>query len=246
MNPLVSIFIPVFNGEKYLPTTLDSLLSQTFTDFEIVIVDDGSTDNTRSLAEEYCRQDSRIHLIAHKQNMGLSAARNTGWKSTNPTTEFLMNHDSDDISLPTKLEQLVKYLQNHKNIDAVGTYGVYFNDQGAILGKPPIEYEPERIAKTFHKVNSMIISATLIRRSLMDKVSPFREEYGGCDDYDFWARSLLGGFILANLPEELHHIRLHPNSFSALKRKEMEITARKIRRDYLIGKLKNKLKKILS
>lgn len=246
MNPLVSIFIPVFNGEKYLSITLDSLRAQTFTDFEIVIVDDGSTDSTGKIAKNYCRQDARIHLFTHERNMGLSAARNTGWKSTNPNAEFLMNHDSDDISLPTKLERLVEYLQNHKNIDAVGTYGVYFNDQGEITGRPPIEYESRRITKTFHKVNSMIISATLIRRTLINKIAPFRNEYGGCDDYDFWARSLLNGYSLANIPEELHHIRLHPNSFSALKRKEMEITARKIRRDYLIGKLKNKLKKILS
>lgn len=246
MIPLVSIFIPVFNGEKYLSNTLDSLIAQTFSDFEIIIVDDGSTDSTNNIAKNYCIKDSRIKLITHEKNLGLSPARNTGVKSANPNTQFLMNHDSDDISLPTKLERLVEYLQSHKQVDAVGTFGIYFNDQGDILGNPPIEHDPNRIKKSFQKVNSMIISATLMRRSLIDNIAPFRKEYGGCDDYDFWARSLLHGYVLANLPEELHKIRIHPNSFSARKHREMEFATRRVRFNYILGNIKNQIWKRFS
>jgi len=230
--PIVSVFIPVYNGEKYLSQTLDSLLGQTFKDFEIIIVNDGSTDRTQIISEQYASKDKRIRIVKHDKNKGLSAARNTGYSSSNPLSKYLMNHDSDDISLPTKLEKLVAFLEANQDIAAVGTFAEYFDDQGNFLGKPPIEWKPEAIKSTFGEVNSMIVSATLVRREMFDNVGPFRKEYGGCDDYDFWSRALISGYKLANIPEVLHKIRLHSQSIGATQTSQMEQCARKIRENY--------------
>jgi len=230
--PIVSIFIPVYNGEKYLSQALDSLLEQTFKDFEIIIVNDGSTDRTQIISEQYASKDNRIRIVNHENNKGLSAARNTGYSSSNPLSKFLMNHDSDDISLPTKLEKLVAFLEANQDIDAVGTFAEYFDDQVNYLGKPAIEWKPEAIKSTFGEVNSMIVSATLVRREMFDNVAPFRKEYGGCDDYDFWSRALISGYKLANIPEVLHKIRLHSQSIGATQTSHMEQCARKIRENY--------------
>lgn len=231
-RPIVSVFIPIYNGEKYLSQTLDSLLEQTYKDFEIIIVNDGSTDRTQIISEQYASKDNRIRIVSHDKNKGLSAARNTGYSSSNPLSKYLMNHDSDDISLPTKLEKLVAFLESNQDIAAVGTFAEYFDDQGNFLGKPPIEWKPEAIKSTFGEVNSMIVSATLVRREMLDNIAPFRKEYGGCDDYDFWSRALIAGYKLANIPEVLHKIRLHSQSIGATQTSHMEQCARKIRENY--------------
>jgi CDP-glycerol glycerophosphotransferase len=113
-RPIVSIFLPVYNGEAYLAQTLDALMAQTYSMFEVVIVDDGSTDGTRSIADEYARRDSRFRVVAHEKNLGHVAGRNTGWRACRPDTAYLINHDSDDISLPAKLATLVDYLESHR------------------------------------------------------------------------------------------------------------------------------------
>ncbi len=233
MNPMISFFIPVYNGERYLADALESLRSQSFQDFEIIVVDDGSSDRTLQIALEYTLKDSRIRTVSHGENFGLSAARNTGWRVANPSARYIMNHDSDDISLPAKLEKLLKFLEEHPRIAAVGSFAEYFDDNGATLGSPPIEWKPSRIRSTFGKFNSMLISATLVRREMMEKVAPFRPEYKGCDDYDFWSRALLQGYNLCNIPEVLHRIRLHPQSIGAMRKEEMEKLAEKIRHEYM-------------
>jgi len=239
MIPIVSIFIPVYNGEKYLAETLNSLLLQSFSNYEIIIVDDGSVDKTSIIARKYVELDSRIKLVTHDKNYGLSAARNTGWRSSNPLSKYLMNHDSDDISLPYKLETLITFLEENPDIAAVGSFAEYFDNTGNIVGRPPIEWKPKRIRATFGKVNSMLISATLMRRKLIETVAPFREQYRGCDDYDFWARALISGFNLANIPQVLHKIRIHGESVSAKHRKDMEVLSRQIQKMYSAQRRKN-------
>lgn len=228
--PKVSIYIPVYNGENYLEDAVISLLNQTYKDFEVVIVDDGSSDKTPRIAEQLSKSDSRIKVVTHTKNKGLSAARNTGLISISTESEFVMNHDCDDISLPDKLLKLVNFLNNNTEISAVGSFCEYFNDEGRLIGKPLIEWNEKNIFNSFDLFNSMCISSVLMRKSLVKKILPFRKEFGGCDDYDFWARALLNGFKLANVPEVLHKIRLHENNMGKTQKIEMTLSAEKIKR----------------
>lgn len=229
--PKVSIFIPVYNSEKYLAKTLESLLAQTFHDFEIIIADDGSTDKSLEIARFYENRDKRIRVLPLLHN-GEVTARNEAIKHANSNSTYLLNHDSDDISFPAKLKRLVEYLETHPEIAVVGCLAEYFDDEGNDKGQPPIECQPERIRETFGKVNSMINSAALIRREVFNKIGGYREEYRSVDDYDFFTRALCAGFELANVPEVLHRIRLHPESIGNTRAKTQQILAEKIREDY--------------
>lgn len=221
-TPLVSIFVPVYNGELFLGATLESLLGQTFCDFQIIIVDDGSEDGTLALARQFSERDNRISVVRHDRNFGLSAARNTGWQSAAPDSKYLMNHDSDDISLPKKLETLVRYLEEHTEIAAVGSFCKYIDGNGEISGHVPMEWRPRVIRATLGGINSMAISATLVRRDVYEKIGGFDDEYGGCDDYEFWTRAIVAGYRLANIPKVLHLIRIHPGSMGATRSAEMQ------------------------
>jgi GT2 family glycosyltransferase len=158
-----------------------------------------------------------------------------------------MNHDSDDISFPTKIERLVKYLEEHPEIAVVGCFVEYFDEEGNTKGSPRMEWKSERIRETFGEFNSMIHSATLFRREVFDKIGGYNNNYKVCEDYDFFARALMKGFNLANIPEVLHKVNLHAGSLCAIYKPDMQRKTQKIARNYrfyqfLKGDLKTKLK----
>ena len=231
INQLVSIFMPVFNGEKYLSETIDSLLSQTFLNFELIIVDDGSTDRTWDIANDYSKKDARIKVFSI-EHRGEVYARNFALTKINSSSEYLMNHDSDDISIPQKLENLVTYLESNPEIDIVGSAAVYFDDKGQELGQPKIEYDSNLIIQTFGRNNSIINSAALIRRKVYNKIGNYKEEFRSADDYDFFSRALIAGFRIVNLKKILHKIRLHPNSIGSKRSETQKILADKISKNY--------------
>lgn len=230
-HPKVSIFVPAFNREQYLAQTLDSLLNQTFGDFEVIVADDGSTDGTLAVANAYAARDPRIKVVS-LQHAGEVSTRNEAINYTNPHSCYLLNHDSDDVSLPTKLETLVRFLDSNPQIAIAGCRAAYFNDAGQNLGIPEVELTPERIRATFGQVNSMINSAALIRREVFSAVGGYREEFRSVDDYDFFARALIAKFELANVPDILHLIRLHPNSVGSTRTHLQEDLAKKVRSNY--------------
>ncbi|MHB8578569.1 MAG: FkbM family methyltransferase [Ignavibacteriaceae bacterium] len=231
LNQVVSVFMPVFNGEKYLSETLDSLLSQTFSNFELIIVDDGSTDKTWNIAHDYSKKDERIKVFSI-EHRGEVYARNFALTKISSSSEYLMNHDSDDISMPQKLEKLVAYLESNPEVDIVGSAAVYFDDQGQKLGQPPIEYDFHLIKQSFGRKNSIINSAALIRKRVYNKIGNYKEEFRSVDDYDFFSRALIAGFRLVNLKEILHKIRLHSNSIGSKRAETQKILADKISKYY--------------
>lgn len=229
--PTVSIYMAVYNSEKYLAQTLDSILSQTFIDFEIVIADDGSMDNSAEILKRYEKADNRIRVL-QLPHVGVVEARNEAIKRCNPNSKYLLNHDSDDMSSPTKLARLVEYLETHPEIAIVGCFAEYFDDEGNFKGQPPIEWLPERIRQTFGEVNSMIHSASLIRRQVFEKIGSYSKDFPVTQDYDFFARALMAGFELANIPEVLHKIRLHPKSIGNAHAASVKIATDRVQKNY--------------
>ncbi|HEG43174.1 MAG TPA: glycosyltransferase [Phycisphaerales bacterium] len=229
--PVLSIFMPVYNAARYLPATLDSILNQTFRDFELVIADDGSKDDTLSILERYAKIDKRIKVLK-LQHVGAVDARNEAIKHCDLNSLYLLNHDSDDISLPTKLERLVEYLQTHPDIAIVGCFADYFDNDGNFKGQLSPEWQSDRIRQTFGRINAMINSASVIRREVIEKIGVYRNDYSSVDDYDFFARALIAGFELANIPEVLHLIRLHDKSICATQSELQKNLADKIRAYY--------------
>jgi len=233
----VSIIIPVYNGEKYIQDTLNSLYLQTFKNFEIISVDDGSTDKTLDILYKNKIEKAGLipHLIIrHFKNKNLASSRNTGFKYCNGNSKYIMSHDSDDISYPEKLEKLVDFLEEHPDISIVGTLGEYFkdNDIDKIVGNPPIKTDPKEIHDNFHITNHVIVSSALCRIEVWSNICPFNEEYDVAEDYEFWCRALRKGYKIQNLNEVLHKIRLHSKSLGSEKKDHLEDLRIKISNQY--------------
>ncbi|MEI6224930.1 MAG: glycosyltransferase [Deltaproteobacteria bacterium] len=230
MSPLVSVFMPVYDGEAWMGEAIRSVLAQTHSRLELLVADDGSTDGSLAIAREMARADPRVRVLPLPHG-GEVAARNAAVEAAQG--DLLLDHDADDVSLPGKLEALVRHLADHPWISVVGCLGEYFDDTGRTLGRPHLETEPGRIRATFGRANAMINSAALIRRRVFETIGGYREAYRSADDYDFFSRALQAGFELANLPVMLHRIRLHGSSVSASRTMRVADQAYRVQQEYL-------------
>lgn len=230
MKPRVTVFMPVYDGERYLSSAIASVLAQELVDLELIVADDGSRDGSLAVARDHAARDPRVRVLAGPHR-GEVATRNAAVSEARG--DYLLNHDSDDLSAPGKLAALVAFLDRSPRIAAVGCMAVYFDDAGRALGGPDLETDPGRIRTTFGRANAMVNSATLIRREVFAVIGGYREELRSADDYDFFSRALQAGCDLANLPAVLHRIRLHGGSVSSRRSMAVADLAYQVQREYL-------------
>lgn len=194
--PRVSVIIPTYNRAHLIQRALDSLLQQTFQDFEILIIDDGSSDHTRAALAPYA---GRIRYV-YQQNAGVSAARNHGIRLAQG--ELLAFLDSDDLVLPDKLAFQVAYLDQHPEIDIVyGGWQILDEDEGT----PRTEIRPAQSVDVLEKLlwdgYYFPIHAALMRRSCIERAGMFDETIAAFEDPDFWLRMALAGCKFGCTPE---------------------------------------------
>jgi glycosyltransferase involved in cell wall biosynthesis len=222
--PGVSVIIPAYNYAQFLGETLKSVVAQTKSDWECVVVDDGSTDNTPDVAREWARRDSRIRYI-RQENRGLAAARNSGVRaSAGDALQFL---DADDRLAPWKLKVQSRFLDERADVDVVYSPTAFFrtSDPNIILqsthGKlsRPLMQKISGNAEALRKLqmfNIMTVLAPLVRRSVFDRVGGFNVSMRAVEDWDFWLRAAIAGcwfeFLPAGEPSGL--IRVHEQSMS--------------------------------
>lgn len=228
---MVSIYMAVFNGEKYIEESINSIINQTYKNLELIIVDDGSEDNTWSIIEIFIKKDSRIRGFKIPKS-GVVEARNYALSKISEASEYVMNHDSDDISYPNKVEKLINYLKYNPKTDIVGTFAEYFDDEGNQLGYPSIENDPEKIFISFGEVNSVIHSAALMKKSVILNLNGYDKNFPAAQDYDLFARALINGYKIANIPEVLHRIRLHKQSIGSRLSDLQKEMAQKVQEKY--------------
>ena len=129
--PKVSVIMPAYNAGKYISAAIKSILEQTYSDLELIIINDGSTDDTLDIASSY--HDSRIHIINNSKNMGLAKSLNIALDVSRG--KYFARSDADDINLPNRFKTQVKFLELHPEVDVVGTDMYIFSDQGVIIGE---------------------------------------------------------------------------------------------------------------
>ena len=207
--PKVSVVIPAYNAMKYLPATVESVLQQTFTDFEVLIINDGSSDNILEWTTQIT--DPRVRVIS-QENKGLSGARNTG--INNSSGEYIAFIDADDLWLPSKLEKQVKSLDNNPQAGLVYTWTAWTDETGkptGVIVASDIEgYVWEQMV-----VNDKISngSSAMVRRICFDKVGLFDTELTSSEDRDMWIR-LAAHYHFAVVKEPLTLYRRHSQSMS--------------------------------
>ena len=200
--PLVSILMPVYNTAPYLKEAVDSILSQTFTDFELIVLNDCSPDNAEEILDPY--NDPRIVRYQGERNAGLANILNVGLDMARG--KYIARMDSDDISLPNRLEVQVNFLKSHPDIDLVSVGMQLFGRKEDVWIR---EQNPEK-----NKINALFFSPVLHASSMWRKEPfeklglRFRQEMVPAEDYDLWTRALLAGLRLANMPDILYKYRI--------------------------------------
>ena len=224
--PLVSILMPIYNTAPFLREAVDSMLSQTFTDFELIALNDCSPDNAEEILNGY--SDPRIVRYRGEKNVGLSNILNVGMEMARG--RYIARMDSDDISLPNRLQVQVDYLEHHPKIDLASVGMQLFGAKNEVWIRDP---NPENV-----KINALFFSPVLHASSMWRKESfeknglRFRQEMVPAEDYDMWTRALVHGLKLVNMPEVLYQYRIYPSQATGQTDKINTKTA-EVRENYL-------------
>jgi len=201
----ISVIMPVYNRAEFIGEAIQSILSQTYKNFELIIIDDASTDNTLKVISEFT-DDDRILLLKNKKNEGVAATRNRGIEIAKG--EFIAFMDSDDISLPQRFEKQVKILCSHKEVIVCGSWLRFLESQKLIKHK---EYHNEIISRLLlHcslSLGTVMIKSFILRKAKLNPNLKFGE------DYEFWSRICWMGEMY-NIPKPLLLYRTHRNQLS--------------------------------
>lgn len=210
--PAVSIITPAWNAADYVEATIDSVRSQTFTDWEMIVIDDGSSDATPAIVARHAALDSRIRL-ARQANAGVAAARNHGMRLARG--QYFVLLDSDDIWLPEFLAAQIEVFDRHPDTGLVTGNGFYFG--GPFDGRParPVTAGTPVVPLTEIVSNERAVFVmTTFRRSVADGIGGFDEALRTNEDYDYWIRAVGAGFVLRRNPRPLARYRVRAGSLS--------------------------------
>lgn len=213
--PKVSVIMSVYNGETYLKEAIESILNQTFNDFEFIICDDGSTDNSISIINNYKEQDHRIIALVNKNNLGLAASLNKCLEHS--TGEYIARMDCDDIANNERLTKQVDYLDKNNDLAFVGTAVNLFDDDGVWGERGGLRLSLSKIE--VFRFQPISHPTTMIRKHILEvvggyTVAPYTTR---TEDYDLWCKIYSYGYMGANMPEKLLNYREDKNSYKKLK-----------------------------
>lgn len=210
---MISVVMPAYNAEKFIALAIDSILNQTFKDFELIIIDDGSTDRTLEIIKSYLNRDSRIRLIQNNHG-GVSRACNLGVQESK--YPWIARMDADDIALPQRFEKQVEKVNSHPNIVALGSCVHHINSKGEILSINPLgpttEEEFYNARQAGHAVH-LHHPTVILRKEVVLEVGGYDPAFEGAEDLDLFDRMAKHGILIA-LPEPLLLYRIHSSSAS--------------------------------
>ena len=220
MSPgLVSIVLPVYNAEKYVGAAVDSILRQSYEKFELIIVDDGSTDDSLSVVSSYA--DPRIKIFKNKKNLGIVNSLNIGISLSNG--EYIARMDSDDIAFPERIAKQLEYIRN-SHYDLVSARAITFGDSKNKIF--PIKLSPLEAEFGLLFVN-LIVHPLIFARAEVLKNNSYSNGYEGAEDYHLWTCLISRGYKLSVQEDVLLHYRIHKSQISRTnKLKQIELADR--------------------
>lgn len=202
-SPLVSVVLPVFNGERYLFEAIQSILNQSYKNFELILINDGSTDKSPGIIKDFAGLDSRIVVIS-RENRGLVESLNEGIVAARG--KYIARMDADDIACTKRFEKQVAFLENNANVGILGTWVEIFGEnQVSKIWQPPPKDEECRAMLLFS--NPVAHPSVMMRKQLFDNFKiRYRKEFKNIEDYDLWVQAM-DVTAFANLPEPLLRYR---------------------------------------
>ena len=219
-NPKVSVLMSVYNGESHLGEAVESILNQTFTDFEFIIVDDGSTDSTWSILSDYAAQDKRIVLLQNKNNIGLAKSLNKGLAMVRG--EYIARQDADDVSLSVRFANQVEYLDKNHEVGVLGTEVEVLDD----CGLPMLDFNPPILPTTPGIVRWTLFfrcclhhPTVMVRRRVYNNLGGYSPDCPHAEDYELWLRLAAARIKICNLQQPLVKLRKHSGSVTNVHEK---------------------------
>jgi len=227
MMPSATVLMSAYNCETYIAEAIESILSQSFTEFEFLIINDGSTDSTGSILSSYA--DPRIRLINNGGNLGLSRSLNTGMATAKGA--YIVRMDADDVALPDRLAKQVACMEREPHIDVCGSWYEMFGDSSRVV-KTRADHRDIRDTLFFR--NCIAHSTVCMRKkSFESRPGPYNEEYRYAQDYELWCRTV-GTLTFANIQEVLLRYRVHGSQAGRSQIREQDAFADRVRRDNLL------------
>jgi len=227
-SPLVSVIMPAYNSEKYISEAIDSILDQSFKDFEFIIIDDGSSDRTWEIIQEYKKKDRRVVVARNEKNLNNYACRNQGIKIAKG--RYIVWQDSDDISILDRLEKLVNFMERNFEVGICGSYMQIFNDNRN-LNIRKYSTNDKELRKEIFRYSPIAQPSAIIRKECYTEIGYYNEKYDATQDLDMTFR-IGSKYKLANIPEVLIRYRVHSGSLTYKKVKKQINNALKIRKYY--------------
>ena len=202
----ISVIMAVYNTAQFLEESIESILNQTYPNFEFIIVYDVSTDNSKEIIEKYMKTDNRIIFIENEKKLGVAAARNRGLEIAKG--QYIAIMDSDDISMPDRLKKEYLFLENNKDVYLVGSNGIRIDEEGEYLAD---DLHGENPMNGLHKGKVCIIHTSIMFRN---KKIMYREKFHYAEDYDLYLRLLSCGLKLVNIDEILVKYRMRDSGLT--------------------------------
>ena len=201
---VISIIMSVYNAEEYLNAAIQSIINQTYSDWELIIINDSSNDESYNIMNKCAERDSRIRIINNAQNLGLTKSLNIGIDSAK--VEYIARLDADDVADPTRLEKQINYLKENPDVVLVGTGGYIVDENGDILNSIRVVKNRYLIKKMLLYGNLFVHSSLMVKKDALVGIGKYRSKFVHSQDYDLILR-LNEHYSLANLSEPLTYWR---------------------------------------
>lgn len=228
-NPAISVLLSVYNAEKYVAIAIDSILNQSFTDFELIAVDDCSTDKSWDILQQYMKRDGRIISVRNQVNLGGCKTLNVGLELAKG--KYIARLDNDDWCYPDRLEKQFNFLELHSEVGIVGGVMEIMNQNGKIIGKREYHISDGLIRKNIFRYSPFSHPLVMIRKSILDKVGYYDPACAPADDYDLYFRIGCESHF-ANLSDVLLRYRVVSGSITSSQTKKMELATTNVRNHY--------------
>lgn len=226
-HPRISVVMPAYNSEKYIGEAIESILNQTFTDFELLVLNDSPNNKElEKIVKDYAKKDKRVKYMKNPKNLGVTESRNKLLKAC--TGEFIACMDSDDISMPTRFQKQIEYMEKHPECGVLGTgYKLFGTEE--YTKKFPEKITILRLLQGCTIANPSV----LMRKSVLDKNNiTYDNNYNWCEDYEFWSRVVFFTEI-HNLDDILLKYRWHGENISVEHAKKQKELADQVKQNIL-------------
>lgn len=217
-EPLISVIMAAYNSSRFLDEAVESICTQTRTDWELIVIDDCSTDGTFECLKQWGQKDSRIRVFQTLKNSGVGGARDVGLAKAHGRYIAIM--DSDDIALPERFEKQVAFMQQHPEIIGLGAQTVQINEQGIEIGRKTFPLEPQKLYEMMYTAAPIQVPTLMVDRNMLPDGFTWFDHVRCAEDTLFFFKLLQYGSF-ANLPDCLQRYRYYSESVSATRSKEM-------------------------